>query len=425
MLQGIDSMIKRSFEFPVKVVKAYVDKAGDKHVIAVASDTGIDWYQERMALSALEDMTRYAKMTKENKPEEGLVDLLETHWSTFGIGYQVDGFINRNVDTGFYEFVCDIKLKMSYAMAQELYDDVARGVCDKQLSVGGWIDGEDGYDWEEVAFTDEDGNKIMEWIGVIKRFILDHVACTREGWAANPRTGFLSAIAKSLHSSEFQNKSKEWAIERSKREGIVTKDITSENKPQKNTLERVYNIIGKAIYSLFKEGDIDRMENLDKAKSLAEELKGILETLPEESVEEVKKSLGIAKIEEEVVKTEPEPEVVPSLTMDDVVAKAAEMLEAKATEILEKSRLELVEKMEEVSADFTSKMAEVSTKIDALAPITEKISSIDSLSTSFEEVKKSLSERIDVIENMAPESKVADGVDKSKVDVPVVSKSIW
>jgi len=205
----------------------------------------------------------------------------------------------------------------------------------------------------------------------------------------------------------------------------VTKDITSENKPQKNTLERVYNIIGKAIYSLFKEGDIDRMENLDKAKSLAEELKGILETLPEESVEEVKKSLGIAKIEEEVVKTEPEPEVVPSLTMDDVVAKAAEMLEAKATEILEKSRLELVEKMEEVSADFTSKMAEVSTKIDALAPITEKISSIDSLSTSFEEVKKSLSERMDVIENMAPESKVADGVDKSKVDVPVVSKSIW
>lgn len=418
-------MIKRSFEFPVKVVKAYVDKSGDKHVIAIASDTGIDWYQERMALSALENMTEYAKKAKENKPEEGLVDLLETHWSTFGIGFLVDGFINRNIETGFYEFVCDIKLKMSYAMAQELYDDVSRGICDKQLSVGGWIDGEDGYDWEEVEFIDEDGNKIMEWIGVIKGFILDHVACTREGWAANPRAGFLSAIAKSLHSHEYQDKSKEWAIERSKREGIVTKGVPEKNKPQKNTLEKVYSNIGKAVYNLFKEGDIDRMENLDKAKALAEELKSILEALPTEEAGEVRKSLGLVVTKAVEAETETEKTVVPSLTMDDVVAKATEMLEAKATEILEKSREELAAKITEVSSDITAKMAEVSTKMGAFATISEKVASIDTLSASFDEVKKSLSERLDAIENMAPESKVADGVDKAKVEAPVVNKSVW
>lgn len=420
-------MIKRSFEFPVKVIKAYEDKAGDKHVIAVASDTGIDWYQERMALSALEDMIKYAKMTKENKPEEGLVDLLETHWSTFGIGFLVDGFINRNVETGFYEFVCDIKLKMSYAMAQELYDDVSKGVCDKQLSVGGWIDGEEGYDWEEVEFTDEDGNKIMEWIGVIKGFILDHVACTREGWAANPRTGFLSAIAKSLHSNEYQNKSKEWAVERSKREDIVTKDALDKNKPQKITLEKVYNNIGKAVYNLFKGGDIDRMENLDKAKSLAEELKSILGTLPVEGAEEIKKSLGLDVVKSEEVVSEGvlKSEEVKPLTMDEVVAKATEMLEAKATEILAKSREDFLAEMTKVSTDISTKMAEVSTKVDSLLPISEKIAGLDVLTTSLDEVKKSIGDRLEILENAAPNPKGADGVNMSKVEIPVVKTSVW
>lgn len=412
-------MVKKRFEFPVKVTKAYIDASGDKHVIAVASDTGIDWYNEKMDISALDDMVKYAKMTKENKPEEGLVDLLETHWSTFGIGFLVNGWINRNVETGFYEFVCDIKLKMSYAMAQELYDDVSKGVCDKQLSVGGYIDGDDGYDWEETEFVDDEGNTIFEWIGVIKGFILDHVACTREGWAANPRTGFLNAIALSLKDKEFQTKAKDWEDKRLS----VTK-----NSHQKTWVEKVYSDIGKLVYRLFKEGDIDHMENLEKAKTLAGELKSLVPSLTKEQAAEILKCI-VVESGEPSNPTESEVEVPKSLTIEEVVAKSTEI----ATELIEKAKGELRdelvakanEALEAKFAEFSTKMSEVETKVETLVPLTEKMASLEAIPNSLEEVKKSFGDRLEVLESATPPSKGADGVElKTKEDKPVKT-SVW
>ena len=71
-------MTKKRFEFPLRTVKAFIGSDGLKHIVAVASDNKLDLYQEYFDISALSDMTKNCNSVKENKPQEGLVDLMES-----------------------------------------------------------------------------------------------------------------------------------------------------------------------------------------------------------------------------------------------------------------------------------------------------------------------------------------------------------
>ena len=207
-------MPRKYCEFPVQITRAYreVTRDGTKgrpHVVAIASDNSIDSYEEYFAESALEDMVTYSKMRKDTKKNEGVVELRETHNSTFAIGWAEDAWLERNSKSGNIEYHVDIALKEEYPAANELYNDIKEGIVDKQLSVGGWVDwdsDEGAFEFEERLETNADGEEEMIIVGRINRFILEHIATTLPGWAANSNTAFLSAVVKSSLNTDFQNK---------------------------------------------------------------------------------------------------------------------------------------------------------------------------------------------------------------------------
>lgn len=188
----------RKFEFPISVQKAYIGDDGLKHVIAVASDNKLDLYQEYFALSALEDMVNAANSTKPNKPSEGLVDLMETHYETFSFGYAVKGWLNRNPIKETFEFWVDFALRKNAWQGDLLYEEVKNGENVKQLSVGGYIEDDDDIVFETEEFEDDEGNTIEMTVVRLEHIVLEHVATTPEGWAANPRTRF-EDVGKSTH----------------------------------------------------------------------------------------------------------------------------------------------------------------------------------------------------------------------------------
>lgn len=193
----------RKFEFPLAVQKAYIGSDGLKHVIGVASDNKLDLYEEYFALSALEDMVQAAKSYKPNKPNEGLVDLMETHFETFGFGYAVDGWINKNPVEESFEFWVDFALRENAWQADLLYEEVKNNENVKQLSVGGYVEDDDDLVWETVEFEDEQGNSVDIRVLRIDHINLEHVATTPEGWAANPRTRFEKSGKPILRSNQM------------------------------------------------------------------------------------------------------------------------------------------------------------------------------------------------------------------------------
>ena len=115
---------KRRFEFPLRTVKAFENSDGIKHIVAVASDDKLDLYHEYFDITALADMAKDCQSVKENKPTEGLVDLMETHSESFGFGYAADGWINRDKtedDANIYELYVDFALKPGYPCGNELF----------------------------------------------------------------------------------------------------------------------------------------------------------------------------------------------------------------------------------------------------------------------------------------------------------------
>jgi len=273
----------RFFEFRMRVLPDQVtkDDDGNAYVTAVASSDSLDSYAEYFSEQAIDDMIMYAKARKAAKPTEGLVEFWETHWETFAIGTIVDGWKETVANRGgeaVYFFV-KIKLKMDYPAAREIYDDVSKGIADKQLSVGGWIDWEadpDGaWELEEETFTNDDGEEVEVLVGRINRFILEHIANTLPGWAANDDTAFLDAMTKSARSKEIQ------------------KSIRGES-PQKpeGAIERVFRELRElreAISSRSKEsGEEQRMS---KARKTAEMLKTYLEDASDEEKQNLLKDV--------------------------------------------------------------------------------------------------------------------------------------
>lgn len=251
---------KKRVEFPVTICKAYVED-GKHYVEAIASDTGLDYYWEKMSEKNIDSMA--LQCTEKN------ILILPTHWDTFEIGKTVKG---EKIDGADNPFAVDkenklkalkvkIELNMDYPQSKVLFKEVESGECTKQLSVGGYLNPEnkDAAYWEEVEYEYEvEGQKKTRstWVLVLDDLILDHIAITRANQAANERTGFMEAIAKSLK-CEFDDR---WQVIKTfeddglkrkylKNKEVLTLSITEE---QAKELEQAGNSLIEKFKSIFK-----------------------------------------------------------------------------------------------------------------------------------------------------------------------------
>ena len=364
--------------FPVKATKAYVDDAGMKHVVAIASDTGLDWYLERFAEMAIDDMVMYSRQRKANKPEEGLVDLRETHWDTFGIGFADDGEKVVSEKTDLHSYRVDLALKPNVWQADELYNDVKRGVVDKQLSVGGYIPNWDtDYEVVRETFENDGGEEVEVSVGVIKRFMLEHIAVTPPEGAANPRTEFEFAKGKpDVYKNGYVYKS---AMDKNYQKRFENdSQPTAEDKAQKDSfLKSAITELKSVVREVFGEVLLEREEQMtkvEKGKKLVEDLRSMIEDSPEDFTEEIVKSLGISFVTDS---EEPEVEVMTEEKVQSVV----------------KTRLDTL------SEDFEAKIEEVRKSIPTIPEIpedqSEKVKSLEEKITELET-------RLKAIENEAP-----------------------
>jgi hypothetical protein len=166
------------------VEKAYQDEKGKMHVVAVASDDLTDLQSDCMSKSALDKMAGDATNG---------VPLLDNHKSTFEFGRTVKGaVITKEVDgKTTQQFVVDLELNGDWPQSRALFKEVKGKQCLKQLSIGGKLNLKN-----PNAISVEMTEKGL--VRKINDLELDHIACTRQQHAANPRTGFVSAIMKSL-----------------------------------------------------------------------------------------------------------------------------------------------------------------------------------------------------------------------------------
>lgn len=185
------------FEFDVTIEKAWKTDDGKMHVRAIASDDKPDAQRDRMTEAALKGMANQAKA--------GL-PLLETHRSVFAFGKSTGGDVVKT-DKGL-QFAVEFELDEKFPQATALYEEVHGGKTEKQLSIGGRINSKNA---KAVRFEESDGGVIR----AVEDVVLDHIATTRKGQAANDRTKFVSAILKSLDSP--------WEDDVTKEEGVATK----------------------------------------------------------------------------------------------------------------------------------------------------------------------------------------------------------
>lgn len=173
------------FEFGATVDKAWQDEDGKMHVRAIASDDQLDLQRDRMSGNAL---SRMADMSKAGVP------LLDNHRATFEFGRTVGGqVITTKAEDGrpVNQLLVELELDGEFPQARKLFKEVANGECSRQLSIGG-----------KLNLKNRDAVTVQMTSGGLSRTIndleLDHIATTRKSQAANPRTSFVEAIAKSL-----------------------------------------------------------------------------------------------------------------------------------------------------------------------------------------------------------------------------------
>jgi len=174
-------LIDKNFYFSARCVKAYIDENGNKHVVAIASDTGRDYANERFSEHAID------KMVEAVSDPNREVLLMTHHTDSFGFGVAVEASKTEQK-----EFFVDFKLKDSYPQSGELFDEVKEKKNQRQLSVGGYLN------WENpnaVYFENDDEGMIK----VLDDFVLEHVVTTAPGYACNPRTHFIEALAKNVY----------------------------------------------------------------------------------------------------------------------------------------------------------------------------------------------------------------------------------
>lgn len=340
--------------FPVTVTKAWVDPTTNKKRISgVASDDKLDHYRERFAIEALNDMVRDSKAKKPLKPEEGLVDLLETHRETFGFGYVVDGRLERNMELNSTEYHFEGELKDGWPQGEELWEDIRTKRVDKQLSVGGWIpDWDKDYEIVNDTFVDDDGNEIQVSVGVIKRFKLEHIATTPPDGAANPRTRFETAKDKGYQHGY---------IYKSAMDSELQKRFVEDDKG--NFLTNMKSLFKEVMLEVFGEREDKGMDRVEKAKAQVDELRKFIEENKGDFTEEVMKSLGISFVTED---TETPPESVSKEEFDEFTTSVETSIEEVRKAIPTMPEIPEVPKVEDIVTEVRKALEEELAKFEGI-----------------------------------------------------------
>lgn len=196
----------RAFTFDVALQRCYKEPDGTMHVIGVASDDLEDRVADRMSSTCVKNM---AKQCTQNN-----LQLLDNHKSTFGFGKTYSASAQQvpavNKQTGkpildksgkqkmATELVVDFALDGRYPQSKDLFDEVQSGKSEKQLSIGGYLDPENP---DAIRF---EKNEMGNTIRVIEDIRLEHIAATRPGMAAVPRTKFVDAIIKDIFGDQAE-----------------------------------------------------------------------------------------------------------------------------------------------------------------------------------------------------------------------------
>ena len=182
-------MLRKQFSFDVNLQQAYKSPEGKMHVVGIASDDMEDRTGDRMSSKAISSMVQQAKKSR--------LPLLDNHKSTFGFGHTFDASAKKVTKNGktVTQLAVDFELDERYPQAHDLFDEVNSGRAEKQLSIGGFLPTDNP---KAVAF-ENNGSKVVRRIDEI---LLEHIATTRPGMAAVPRTKFVGAIIKDIFGTD-------------------------------------------------------------------------------------------------------------------------------------------------------------------------------------------------------------------------------
>lgn len=175
-----------SFEFDATITKAY-ERDGEMHVVAVPSDSVRDDQGDRISKGGLGRLAEQC---------QGGIDLLDNHRATFPFG-KTTGDSHVQEEDGGGRLVVDVELDGGFPQSLALFKDVQAGTCEKQLSIGGKLNRANP---DCIRYERDDGVRTR----VIEDLLLDHIACTRKGKAANKRTSFLDAVLKAVDEVEAE-----------------------------------------------------------------------------------------------------------------------------------------------------------------------------------------------------------------------------
>jgi len=268
--------VLKRFDFGINVTKAYKGQDGKSYIKGIASDTGVDHHGERFSEDALKGMV---SCIKSNSPAP--VILLPTHYDTFEIGKAVDAkIIPSPTHDELKALDVTIELDMEYPQAKALYKEIDSGNALKQMSVGGYLDpnSEEPYFWEEKTYETPDGKTLNDYTLVLNSLVLDHIAVTRKDQAANPRTGFSQAIAKSLGLEKPENPQL----------SIKHKEVEDKMSKAEKQSETLIEMISKSISSFFKS-NTEAEVAIDAAKLKAQEALEVVKGI--EGAEHIKEQL--------------------------------------------------------------------------------------------------------------------------------------
>ena len=357
-MSNSNDILKR-FEFGARVNKAWVNKETGKHYVsAIASDTGVDYHHERFSEKALKGMVQCIQ-----KEHPAAVLFLPTHWDTFEIGKAVEAkVIDSPEKEELKALEVQIELDMDYPQSKKLYKEVESGRCKKQLSVGGYLNPESDkpYFWEEKEYETDDGNKFYDYILVLDDLILDHIAATREKGAANDRTGFSEAIAKSLDIKRPEERTDQL--------------VGAKAEKQAQTL---IEHISKGIKEFFKADGEDHVKTQAALTSI-DEVKASIESLKAIESDQVKEALkGIAGLFAEVEKSiDPEvTEVEPEVTEVPEEENTSIDEDALKSNIINEVSKSLEDSQQETFKEIAKSLGEVISETikSQLTPLQEKI----------------------------------------------------
>jgi len=189
----VDFVTKKNFSFDATLRQAYKTPDGKKHVVAVASDDQEDRTRDRMSKRAVRSMADQAAKNK--------LPLLDNHRATFGFGETFSAMAKKN-EKGHTEFLVDFELDDRFPESDVLFTEVAQGKCKKQVSIGGFLNLENP---NAVRFEENAQGNLVR---VIDDIVLEHIATTRPGMAAVPRTRFVDAVVKDVFGNESVEETK-------------------------------------------------------------------------------------------------------------------------------------------------------------------------------------------------------------------------